>query len=197
MIPLYRPGTSPLHRLGAGWKLAGLAVLAVAASVFPHTPVSATVTLGLTLVVFLVGGLGVTMWLRRVWDLKWIIVFLALTQGIFLGLAPALTGTTRVVAVLLLAAACTMTTPTGEMIDALRRALGPLRRIGVDPWRVAFTVSLTIAVIPVVGALASQVRDAARARGVRLGPRAIVTLLVLALRHADDMGDALTARGIA
>src|SRR5699024_10965343 len=110
VIPLYRPGTSPLHRLGAGGKLAGLAVLAIAASVFPHTPVSAAVTLGITLVVFLVGGLSVTAWLRRVWELKWIIAFLALTQGFFLGPAPALTGTARVVAVLLFAAACTMTT---------------------------------------------------------------------------------------
>lgn len=197
MIPLYHPGTSVLHRAPAGAKLLGLAVLAIAASLYPHTPLTAAVTLALTTVVFLIGRLGIVSWLRQVWQIKWIVVLLAVTQVVFLGPEQALTGTTRVVAVLLFAAACTMTTSTGDMIDALRRVLAPLRLVGVDPWRVAFTLSLTIAVIPVVASLAAQVREASRARGVRLGPRAIVTLLVLALRHADDVGDALTARGVA
>ncbi|WP_110589202.1 energy-coupling factor transporter transmembrane component T family protein [Microbacterium suaedae] len=196
MIPLYRPGRSPLHRLPAGAKLLGLALLAVAVSLFPHTPLSAAVTLAATLGLFLLAGLGVGGWLRQLWATKWIIVLLAVTQAVFLGPETALTGTARVVAVLLLAAVVTMTTPTGDMIEVLQRALKPLRPLGVDPWRAAFTLSLTIAVIPVVASLASQVREAQRARGVRLGPRAIVTLLVLALRHADDMGDALTARGV-
>lgn len=196
MIPLYRPGRSPLHRLPAGAKLAALAVIAVAVSLFPHTVVSAIATLAATLGLFLLAGLGVGGWLRQVWATKWIIVLVAATQAIFLGPEAAFTGTSRIVAILLLAAAVTMTTPTGDMIEALRRALTPLRRVGVDPWRAAFTLSLTIAVIPVVASLSAQVREAQRARGVRLGPRGIVTLLVLALRHADDMGDALTARGV-
>ncbi|WP_156759439.1 energy-coupling factor transporter transmembrane component T [Microbacterium karelineae] len=196
MIPLHRPGRSPLHLTPAAAKLAGLAVLALAVSLFPHTPLTALATLAATLGLFLLAGLGLGGWLRQLWATKWIIVLLALTQIIFLGPEAALIGTVRIVAILLLAAIVTMTTPTGDMIEVLRRALSPLRRIGVDPWRAAFTLSLTIAVIPVVASLAAQVRDAQRARGVRLGPRAIVTLLVLALRHGDDMGDALTARGV-
>lgn len=196
MIPLYRPGASIVHRIPAGWKLGGLAVLALAASVFPHTPATAAITLALTLGLFVLAGLGVVEWTRQLWRIKWIVVLLAVMQGVFLGPEQAVTGTIRIVAVLLLAAVVTLTTPTGDMVDALERAFAPLRRIGADPWRIAFTISLTIAVIPVVGSLATQVREAARARGVRLGPRAVVTLLVLALRHGDDIGDALTARGV-
>ena len=45
--------------------------------------------------------------------------------------------------------------------------------------------------------LAGDVRDAQRARGGRGGIRtSVVPFLVLALKHADDLGDALTARGV-
>ena len=72
----------------------------------------------------------------------------------------------------------------------------PLARLGFDPRRIGLTLSLTIAMLPVVAGIAARVRDAERARGVRLGPRIVVPVLVLALRHADDVADALTARGV-
>jgi len=196
VIPLYRAGASVLHRSPTGAKLIVLAVVAVVCSLYPHTALTALIVLGLTLGVFLIGGLGPVAWLLQLWQAKWIIAFLAVSQAVFLGPVAALTGTVRVVSVLLLAAAVTMTTRTSDMIDAIERALRPFRRIGADPARVAFTASLTIAVIPVIGALAAQIREAQRARGVRLGVRWIAVLLVNALRHADDVGDALTARGI-
>ncbi|MGO1256178.1 CbiQ family ECF transporter T component, partial [Microbacterium gubbeenense] len=146
---------------------------------------------------FIIGGIGVRAWARQLWTLQWIIVLLAGTQTIFLGWELAAANTVRVVAVVMLAALVTFTTPAEETIDVLQRVLGPFRKFGVDPWRVAFTVQLTIAVIPVISGMAARIREAQIARGVRLGPRAIVTLLVMALRHADDMADSLTSRGIA
>ncbi|NHI16764.1 energy-coupling factor transporter transmembrane protein EcfT [Microbacterium sp. CBS5P-1] len=197
VIGLYRPGTSALHRAPAGAKVAALAVLAVAATLLVRTPLAGAAALAATLVAFAAGALGVAAWAAQVWAMRWLVVLVAGSQWIFLGPAEAAAGTARVVTVLLLAAVVTMTTPTSEMIDALERALAPLARVGVDPWRVAFVVQLTIAVVPVVGSLWHRVAEARRARGVRLGPRAVVTLLVLALRYADEVGDALTARGIA
>jgi len=85
----------------------------------------------------------------------------------------------------------------GDLLDSLRRVLRPLRGVGIDPEAVEMTLSLTIAMIPVVAALAGQVRDAQRAGGMRTGPRAALPLLVLTMKHADDVGDALVARGIA
>jgi biotin transport system permease protein len=197
VIALYRPGRSPLHRAPAGAKLLGLAALALAVSLIPHTVRTAAGTLVGVLLLFLLGGMGPGEFGRQLWRAKWIVLLLAISQAVFLGPEAALIGTTRVVAIVLLAALVTLTTPMGELLEALQTALGPLRRVGVDPWRVAFTVSLAIAAVPVVAGFAAQVREAQRARGVRLGPRAVVTLLVLALRHGDDVADALTARGLA
>lgn len=197
MISLYRPGRSPLHRAPAWAKLVGLAVLALAASLFPHTVWTALGALVVVLALYAIGGPGPVEFGCQLWRAKWIVVVLAVSQVIFLGPEAAIIGTTRVVAVVLLAALVTLTTPMGEMLETLERALEPLRRLGLDPWRVAFTVSLTIAAVPVIADLSRQIREARRARGVRLGLHGIVTLLVLTLRHADDVADALTARGLA
>ncbi|WP_203138345.1 energy-coupling factor transporter transmembrane component T family protein [Microbacterium sp. JZ31] len=197
MISLYRPGTSPLHRTPAGVKLIGLAVLALAISLGARTPLLAAGAMLLVLIAFAGGGFGAATFLRQLWATRWIAVFVAATQLIFLSPADAVVNTTRVVSVVMLAGLLTLTTRTADLLDALQRALSPLRRIGVDPWRVGFTLTLTIALVPVVADFAARIRDAQRARGVRLGPRAIVTLLVMSLRHADDVADALSARGIA
>lgn len=197
MIALYRPGDSLLHRAPAGVKLLALLIGAVTLSLLPRTIWTAAVAFSVVAVLFVVGGIGARAWLTQLWALKWIIVLLGTTQAFFLGWEPATANTVRVVAIVMLAALVTFTTPAQETIDVLQRVLSPFRRFGVDPWRVAFTVQLTIAVIPVINDMALRIREAQIARGVRLGPRAIVTLLVMALRHADDMADSLTARGIA
>lgn len=197
MISLYRPGRSPLHRLPAEAKLIGMAVLALVVSLWPHTPVTAVGTLLGVLALFALGGFGPREWGRQLWALRWIVVFMAGTQLLFLGPQPALVNTVRVVSVVLLAGVLTLTTRSEDMLDVVERALRPLARFGVDPWRVAFTLSLTIALVPVIADFGRRVREAQRARGVRLGVRAVVPLLVMSLRHADDVADALSARGIA
>lgn len=196
MISLYRPGRSPLHRLPAGAKLIGLAVLALAVSLYPHGALSAGVVLALIPAVYALGGFGPAEWARQAWAVRWIVLFMVVTQLIFLTPLDAFVNTTRVFAVILFAALLTLTTRSTDLLDALQRGLAPLRRFGVDPWRVGLTLSLTIALVPVIADLARRVREAQRARGVRLGVRAVVPLLVLSLRHADDVADALAARGL-
>ena len=59
-------------------------------------------------------------------------------------------------------------------------------------------MALAITSIGQVAGIVTQVRQAQRSRGVRLAPWAwVMPVLVLTLRHADDVGDALQARGAA
>lgn len=96
-----------------------------------------------------------------------------------------------------IAALVTLTTSTADLLDALERALLPLQPLGVDPERVALTLALTARTVPVIGVFGLRLREAGRARGVRLGviPYA-VGLVVLTLQHAERVGEALRARGI-
>ncbi len=197
MISLYRPGTGLLHRTPVLAKLGGLAVIALVLSFTPIGVVGSLLVLLVVAALYPVGALPLRALGEAWWRLRWLILVLGGALWAFTSWQVAVVNTGRVVALLLLADLVTRTTRMGDLLDALRRVLSPLRRIGIDPEAVAMTLSLTIAMIPVIAALAAQVRDAQRARGMRLGPRAALPLLVLTMKHADDVGDALVARGIA
>lgn len=195
MISLYRPGRSVLHRVPAWTKLLGLAVLALTISLTPRTGVTLVAT-GLVVVgLYALALLPPRVLLQQLWLAKWIVVLMVVSQLLFLTPWDALANTVRVISIVLLAALLTLTTRAEELLTALEAGLRPFARVGVDSRRVGLTLSLAIAMLPVVAALAHRVRDAQRARGVRLGVRAVVPLLVLSLRHADDVADALSARG--
>lgn len=196
VIALYRSGTGILHRAPAGLKLAALAVAALILSLYPHNPVSIAVSLLVVLTLYGVAGLPLRTPFIELWRLRWIVAVLAAALVVFVSPVAAWVSTGRVVAVLLLASLLTLTTRMSDLLAVLQRLLRPLRLFGVDPEVVALTVSLTLTTIPVIAGFVERVREAERARDVRLGVRTAVPLLVLALRHADDVGDALAARGI-
>lgn len=196
MIQLYRPGTGILHRIPAGVKLAALAVAALALSIWPHDAWSIGGALLVVGLLYTLAGLPLRVLAAEAWRLRWLVLILAAALWIFVGPLTAWINSARLVALVLLASLLTITTRMDELLSVLHRMLSPLRTVGVDVDAVAMTTSLTITMIPVVAGFAEQVRDAQRARGLRPGLRGIVPLLVRTLRHADDVGDALAARGL-
>ena len=196
MISAYRAGRGPLHRLPAGAKLSALAISACALSLWHPGAMGMTLASRVATAVLCL-AVGVVDAARAWWRLRWLILVLGGALWLFVGAETAAVNTARVVTLLLLAEAVTRTTRMEDLLEVLRRILGPLRRVGADPETVALGLSLTIAMVPVIESFATQVRDAHRARGVRLGLRAALPLLVMTLRHADEVGDALIARGIA
>ncbi|MDQ1135529.1 biotin transport system permease protein [Microbacterium sp. SORGH_AS 1204] len=197
MLSLYRPGGGWLHRMPAGPKLVFLALVAGVLAALPSSWGSAPVALGAASLLYLASGVGAPELARQTWALRGIIVVTVAGQLLFLGPEAAVANTARVVAALLVAALVPLTTPVAAMLDALERGLEPLGRVGVDPGRVALLWTIALTTIPVLARLAAEVRDAQRARGLRPSlARGAMPFLVLALRHADDLGDALAARGI-
>ncbi|RWR15970.1 energy-coupling factor transporter transmembrane protein EcfT [Microbacterium enclense] len=197
MLSLYRPGHSVLHRLPAGPKMLVLAVAAIALAALPTAAGAAAVCAGAVLLAYVVPGVGLRELGRQVWGLRWIFAVTAIGQLLFLGPEPALANTARVTAAVLVAALVPLTTRVDDLLDALERGLGPLRRIGMDTERAALLLAVTITTIPVLARLAAEVREAQRARGVRPSLRAgLVPFTVLSLRHADQLGEALAARGV-
>ncbi|MET7752557.1 energy-coupling factor transporter transmembrane protein EcfT [Micromonospora sp. NPDC005367] len=194
---MYRPGGSVLHRMPAGPKLLTVMALALAISLAPANPGLLAGAIALVFGCYLLTGLGLRELGRQLRDLRWLVLVMLVPQALFLSLPTAAANVTRVVVVVLLAALVTLTTRTEDLIDAIAGALGPLRRFGVDPNRIALMLSMTITTVPVITGFAVQVREAQRARGVPVQPLAfVVPLLVMALKHSDDLADALTARGV-
>lgn len=197
MLGQYRARDSILHRLPAGAKLIGLVVVIVAVVVPPPTWWGLGAGAVVVIAGYLVGRLGLAELWRQILAVRWLIVFIVVVPLIFLPIPTVLATAARVVIVLLLAAIVTLTTRTTEILDAVERALRPLRRFGVNPDRIGLMLALTIRTVPVIAGLAGELRDAQRARMGRLSVKAfVVPLLVQSLRHADDTADALAARGV-
>ena len=195
VVGLYRPGTSVVHRMPAGTKLAGLAVVG-ALSVLVGTPARTAVLVGCVLVGYVVARLPLAVLWASVRPLLWVAVPLGVFQVLVAGWERAVVVVGVIAALVLLANLVTLTTRTVDLIDVVVCLAHRLRFTGVDPERVGLVLSLGIRSVPLVLDLADEVRQAQHARGRSASPRAFaVPLIVGALRRADQMGDALAARG--
>ena len=192
----YQPGTSLLHRSGAGVKLLGLLVFSTLL-VALQSPV--VVLAGALLVATLYGiaGFGARTLVGQVWPLRWFVLFLVPFQWWTAGWRAVVVVVGTLVVAVVGAALVSLTTRVTDLLDVITRLLQPARRIGVDPDRVALLLALTIRAVPVIAATLQEARDARRARGLERSTRALVTpVVVRTIRHADRVGDALAARGI-
>lgn len=196
MEPLYIEGHSLLHRTPAWVKLAML-VVAGAALFAVHSPgwllaafVAGGVLLGLT------GAGAGTIW-RQVRGLLTILAFVAAFTAYFNGWPRAAEVVLRVAALLALALAVTVSTRTSDLIEVCERALWPLEKLRlVDAGRVALALALTLRFVPEIWRNYQEIREAQAARGLAANPLALVVpLIVRTLKRADEVADAIDARG--
>ena len=174
------------------------AILTLTIGIAANRPAAVGASLALVAVLYLLSGLGLNMLARQAGGLRWVMVATLLPQVVFLPVATAAINTSRVMLVILACALLSMTTRVPDMLATCERALGPLRRFGVDPALVGLTLALTLTTIPTIVRFGYDIRDAQRARGVPLRPQTfVVPLLVASLRHADHLTESLAARGAA
>ncbi len=196
LVGIYQPGRSLLHRAPVGAKVLGLAVLSVVIVAVRSMP-WAFAFLAVALLVALLGRVRLRTLVRAARTVLLFAAFAAALQWWWYGRDKAVETLLDVLSLALLAVTLSATTPVQAMLDAIVRWIRPLRRVGVDPERVALTVSLAIGALPGTLALALETRDAARARGLDRSPRAYLTPFVIrVVARAHETGDALLARGI-
>jgi biotin transport system permease protein len=196
MIGLYQPGSSVLHRIRAGWKLLGL-FLAVIWIVLLTAPWQLGVAALLVATGFALARIPWPVVWRQLWPMRWFVLAIAVFQVIFAGWDRAVMVCGSLLLTVAIAALVTLTTRVTAMLDVCRRLLGPLRRFGVDPDRVGLLLALTIRCVPLMAEIVGAVSEARKARGASFSVRALVVpSVVRALRRADAIGDALTARGV-
>ncbi|MFS0712822.1 CbiQ family ECF transporter T component [Microbacterium sp. 2P01SA-2] len=197
MLTLYRPGTRGWHRLPVGPKTLLILGLVMTVSLLPAAPTTAAGAAAVCLACYAVPGTGWRELGRQAWTLRWLAIIALAGQLVFLGPEPAVVGTVRILVAILLAAVLALTTPVAALLDLFERALRPARAIGADPERISLLLVVALGSVPTLARIAREVRDAHRARGARGGIRSsALAFIVLALKHADELGDALTARGV-
>lgn len=196
MLTLAIAGPSWAHRLGAGPKL-GVLFLAMLATLKLTQPVPLLFALACVMGLYAsLGKRAIAPALAGLRPLLWIaalvIAFHAVMAEPVNGFAMAI----RIFVMVGLANFVTMTTPTGELIDTVTRLAGPFRRVGLHPRSLGLAIALFLRYIPVLRARAETLRLAWRARSQRRpGVRIILPLVLTTLDDADQLSDALRARG--
>lgn len=195
MLSLYVAGDSFVHRLPAGAKLVMLFAGSIALFAVSGIPVHAGELLA-------VAGLyraARLPWRDTLHQLRPALLFLVpiflfhvfLTDWV-LGLETVL----RIVVLLALAVLVTLTTKLSDMIDVIERAARPLRHVGINPSKVGMMLSMVIRFVPLMMREAQEILEAQRARGLdRSAIALLVPLLIKTLKMADDLSDAIEARG--
>lgn len=196
LVGVHQPGRTVLHRLPVGVKLAALAAYSLSV-VLVRSATWSWAFLALALLAALVGRVRLRTLARAARSVLVIAVVVAALQWWLYDLPKAIETAVDLLALAIAAVVLTATTAVNAILDAMVRWLGPLRRFGVRPERVALTFSLTVQALPGTIALALETRDAARARGLGRHPRAYLTpFVVRVVARAHETGDALQARGL-
>ena len=194
MIGVFHPGTSLVHRTPALAKLGLLAVLVTVIALQSSLVVlggASVLVIGLFLLARVPFGL---VW-RQVVPILWVLAFAVPMQVLFGGWETAAVMAVRLVLAVALAAIYTLTTPVTATLDAMQALLRPFRR-WIDADRVGLVLALTIRCVPLLAELVREVLEARKARGAEGSLLALaVPVIVRALRTAEHLGEALTARG--
>lgn len=193
---------SPVHRLGAGWKLAfGVLLSALAAGV--RTPGLLAALVLATLLYYLAARLTLADLWRDVrlftWQAALVIPLHCMMQGVEEGLWPGVRISTQIVLFYIPGAVFLRTTRPADAMNGLRR---------VVPYRLSFLVFVSVRFVPVFFRELEEIMAAQRLRGARLAPRQqldprnwpdlfnclLLPLMVRALRMADEVSRSAEAR---
>lgn len=195
--PLYVAGRSALHRLPAWLKLAALVAAGAGLFVLRDPRWLGVAFAAAVLLVWSTGVSAAAVW-RQVRGLLWVLLAVGVFTGLFQGWMEALAVVLRVGAMVGLALAVTLATRTSDLIAVCERALMPLERIGlVDAGKVALALTLALRFVPEIWRNFHEIREAQAARGLGAHPVAlIVPLIVLTLKRAQEVAEAIDARSL-
>lgn len=197
MKSLYVSGQSWLHRISPAKKIASLALFSVALFLTRDFYLLG-VALVFSILVLAQVGMRLREAIRRLTPVMITIIAVAIFSAVFQALDQALVTLLRLTSLTILAAAVTATVSIAEFMEVITRAARPLEKLGlVNAADIGLAVGLVIRFVPEILARYHVLRDAHHARGVKLRPQTvIVPLIILTLKDADAIADAIDARGI-
>ena len=197
MQSLYVEGNSALHRLSPRVKLVSLAIVSVVLFISENIALLSVAVL-LAAIICRMVGMSMAEGLRRLRPIFLTIAVVALFNLIFNPWHDALVTLLRLTALMLLAAAVTATTTIAQFIDEVTALARPLERTGrVQADDIGLAIGLVLRFVPEILGRYQAIREAHRARGLKIRPTTLLApLIILTLRDADNVAAAIDARGI-
>jgi len=196
MISLTSPVRTRAHGWPAGAKLLALCVASVVLFALPYWQAQLVAALAVLSLYTLPGAVFLLHGLRRLWPL-WPFVVVLLAWHLVIG-APreGAVIVLRMLSAVALANLVTMTTTLNAMMEVVKWLLKPLAALGVNLRKIELAAAMVIRFTPVLAEKGAALAMAWRARARRRASwRVILPFLVLALDDADNVAEALRARG--
>lgn len=197
MRSLHVAGHSLMHRTKPAVKITGLALIAVLIFLTRDPRLLVPVLVAAAALYFSLGQPLRT----ALSPLKPVFLTIAIVGLFHLALTSAeeaMVTVLRLSTLMLLGAAVTATTTVSAFIETITQAASPLERIGlVKAADIGLSVGLVVRFVPEILSRYEAIREAHRARGIRpkistlLGP-----LIIATLKDADNIAEAIDARGI-
>jgi energy-coupling factor transporter transmembrane protein EcfT len=198
----YRATDSPVHRMGAGWKLL-LGTALCAAAIGANNPWLLAALLIVNAGYYFLARLSVAELLRDLWfflvQMAVVIVLYMLRYGVPEGIWPGVRTSLRILLFFLPGIILLRTTRISQMMYSMRKIL---------PYRLAFLVFTSLRFIPFFAREVREIAMAQRLRGARLAPRELLRprnwpdllnclllpLIIRALKTADEAALSAEAR---
>jgi biotin transport system permease protein len=194
-LSFYLPGQSVLHKMPTWSKFFLLILFSIAFyAIYDLRVLAFILVLSITLVAY------VRVPVRRLKAMFLLPLFMVLLFSIFSAFVndinAGLLTFFRLTSLVIIAACVTVTTKIEDFMEFVENLLLPLSFIPfIKPKTVSMTLSLTLRFIPEIFKLGMDIKEAQAARGLKSSPIAlIVPLIVLTLKRADDISDAIDAR---
>ncbi len=194
-LSFYLPGHSVLHKMPTWVKFFLLISFSIAFyAIYDLRVLAFILALAITLVAY------VKVPVRRLKAMFLLPLFMVLLFSLFSAfvndLNAGLLTFFRLTSLVIIAACVTVTTKIEDFMEFVENLLLPLSFIPfIKPKTVSMTLSLTLRFIPEIFKLGMDIKEAQAARGLKSSPIAfIVPLIVLTLKRADDISDAIDAR---
>lgn len=196
MISLTSPVKTRAHHWPAGGKLVALCAASVGLFVLQSPLYHVAVLLGTIGLYASAGGLFFKVGMKRLWVL-WPFVLIVGIWNVVIGeLSSGTVIVMRMVTSVALANLVTMTTSLTDMIAVVRRLLKPLSRFGVNTAAVEMSIGMVIRIVPTLIVKGQSLYTSWKARSVRRANwRLVLPLTLMALDDAEQMAQALKARG--
>lgn len=217
----YFPVESPLHKLDPRTKILALLLL-IAAIFIADSAVSYLCVAFFTLLIMRLSGVALTMYLKSLKPILFVIVFTALLN-IFLtpgtkvycfghatpitweGLVLAGKMALRLILLIIASSALTYTTSPIMLTDGLEKLLSPFARLGLPTYELAMMMSIALRFIPTLIEETEKIMKAQQARGadfesgsvlrrVKALVPMLVPLFISAFRRADELAVAMESR---
>lgn len=222
LIGRYIQGDSVIHHLDPRTKLI-LSFVMIILVFMANSWLSYVLLIAFVMLAVILTGINLGVFIRGIRPMIWLILFTVIFQVLFstggtvyfqwgpiavtsAGIINGVLIFVRLVLIIMMSTVLTLTTSPLELTDGIEHLLRPLERIGFPTHEIALMMSIALRYVPTLMDETQKIMNAQKSRGVEFDQGSfidrvkafvpiLVPLFVSAFNRADEMANAMEARG--